>query len=162
AFFRDLPGLDAVDELITATSPGGGHGAANDVCIVKTDGTGGSGSRSVQLDTQGIPDIQKIYRAYHEGYSIVVNQVHRRSSAVALLCRGLEISLHHPVGCNLYLTPRGAQGFRPHVDTHDVFILQLHGEKIWRVGSPSKALPLVSEKGGPIDSRPDWKEFKLE
>jgi hypothetical protein len=46
----------------------------------------------------------------------------------------------------LYLTPRNGRGLLPHVDTHDVFILQLHGAKHWRVGDPPEALPLADAK----------------
>ena len=56
---------------------------------------------------------------------------------------GLQAALHHPVGANLYLTPARAQGFLPHADTHDVFVLQLHGTKEWHVSSPRVELPLA-------------------
>lgn len=39
----------------------------------------------------------------------------------------------HGVQANLYLTPPGAQGFRVHFDEHDVLVLQVRGEKRWRV-----------------------------
>jgi hypothetical protein len=64
---------------------------------------------------------------------------------VSLLCRWIERALHHPVGANLYVTPRNGQGFRAHVDTHDVFILQLHGVKVWHVADPISDLPLESQ-----------------
>jgi len=143
-FFRGLPGLDDVDELITSTTSGRERGAVGDGRIVRTDDVGTLSERPFGLDSNGIPDIQDIYSAYHGGYTIVVNHLHRRSAAVARLCRGLEASLHHPVGANLYLTPQNAQGFRPHVDTHDVFILQLHGEKFWHVARPYYPLPLAT------------------
>ena len=34
---------------------------------------------------------------------------------------------------NAYITPRGAQGFFPHTDYQDVFVLQLDGTKEWTV-----------------------------
>jgi len=160
-FFRGLPGLDDVDELITSTTSGRERGAVGDGRIVRTDDVGTLSERPFGLDSNGIPDIQDIYSAYHGGYTIVVNHLHRRSAAVARLCRGLEASLHHPVGANLYLTPQNAQGFRPHVDTHDVFILQLHGEKFWHVARPSYPLPLATWKHGTMRSLPDAREYKL-
>ena len=159
-YFKDLPGLDAIDELITATTSGRTRGSVNDGYVVKTHRNGDLTERPIRVDDTGIPDIQDIYRAYHDGYSIVVNQVHRRSAAVALLCRTLEASIHHPLGANLYLTPPHGQGFRPHVDTHDVLILQLHGEKEWRVGTPSNELPLASAKHK-VDSLSDHRQFSL-
>jgi bifunctional lysine-specific demethylase and histidyl-hydroxylase NO66 len=89
-----------------------------------------------------------VYRAYQDGFTVVINHVHRRSAAVGQLCRSLQVALHHPVGANLYLTPAGAQGFRPHVDTHDVLIAQLHGTKEWHVSDPTVQLPLAQRKPG--------------
>ncbi|EGG13942.1 transcription factor jumonji [Cavenderia fasciculata] len=40
------------------------------------------------------------------------------------------------MGANIYLTPAGAQGFAPHYDDVDVFILQLEGKKVWRLYEP--------------------------
>jgi hypothetical protein len=97
------------------------------------------------LTAAGVPDIQDVYRAYHDGYTIVLNALHRRSSAVANLARAVEAELHHPIGVNLYLTPRNAQGFDLHVDTHDVFIVQLHGTKEWHVAESAGSKPLPTE-----------------
>ena len=35
-----------------------------------------------------------------------------------------------------YLTPPGTQGFAPHWDDIEVFILQLEGKKHWKLYSP--------------------------
>jgi hypothetical protein len=43
------------------------------------------------------------------------------------------------------LTPRGAQGFTAHYDTHDVFVLQIEGTKQWRFYAPVRELPLAEE-----------------
>ena len=39
-------------------------------------------------------------------------------------------------GCNVYLTPADSQGFSPHYDDIDAFILQLEGKKRWKVYAP--------------------------
>ena len=41
------------------------------------------------------------------------------------------------MGANTYLTPAGAQGFSPHYDDVEVFILQTEGSKHWRLYHPS-------------------------
>ncbi|KAJ8309443.1 hypothetical protein KUTeg_014317 [Tegillarca granosa] len=51
------------------------------------------------------------------------------------------------VGANVYLTPAGTQGFAPHFDDIEAFILQLEGKKHWRLYSPrtdSETLPRYS------------------
>lgn len=40
------------------------------------------------------------------------------------------------VGCNLYLTPPGSQGFAPHFDDIEAFVLQVEGKKRWRLYKP--------------------------
>jgi len=55
---------------------------------------------------------------------------------------------------NAYLTPAGSQGFGTHFDTHDVFVLQTHGAKLWRLYEPSHRLPEGAETAAEHDSPP--------
>ncbi|KAM8946395.1 ribosomal oxygenase 1 isoform 2-T2 [Pelodytes ibericus] len=51
------------------------------------------------------------------------------------------------VGANTYLTPAGTQGFAPHYDDIEAFVVQLEGKKHWRVYNPrqkSEHLPQFS------------------
>ncbi|XP_030052382.1 ribosomal oxygenase 1-like [Microcaecilia unicolor] len=41
-------------------------------------------------------------------------------------------------GANTYLTPAGTQGFAPHYDDIEAFVIQLEGKKHWRVYNPRK------------------------
>ena len=65
---------------------------------------------------------------------------------LAAFCRELEAELGHPVQANAYYTPASAQGFAVHHDTHDVFCLQVDGEKRWLVYPPVLELPLKDQK----------------
>ena len=40
------------------------------------------------------------------------------------------------VDCFSYLTPPGTQGFAPHYDDIEAFILQLEGKKHWKLYNP--------------------------
>ncbi|XP_023442968.1 ribosomal oxygenase 2 isoform X2 [Dasypus novemcinctus] len=55
----------------------------------------------------------------------------------------LECYFGSLVGSNVYITPPGAQGLPPHYDDVEVFILQLEGEKHWRLYHPT--VPLARE-----------------
>jgi lysine-specific demethylase/histidyl-hydroxylase NO66 len=85
----------------------------------------------------------RVLDAFAGGATIVLQALHRQSGAVGMLCRDLELALTHPVQANAYVTPPTARGFAVHHDTHDVFVLQTHGRKAWRVYRP------VVELAGP-------------
>ena len=51
----------------------------------------------------------------------------RHHCAQVLAC--LESYFRSAVGCNAYLTPPGSQGFAPHSDDIDAFVLQMEGSK---------------------------------
>ncbi|KAL9189835.1 hypothetical protein ACHAXT_009510 [Thalassiosira profunda] len=61
---------------------------------------------------------------------------HEHNDAVHSLLSLLESEFRCMVGSNAYLTPLHSQGFAPHYDDVDVFILQLEGFKRWRVHAP--------------------------
>ncbi|KAJ0183498.1 hypothetical protein K1T71_001474 [Dendrolimus kikuchii] len=53
------------------------------------------------------------------------------------------------VGANAYLTPPDSQGFAPHYDDIEAFILQTEGKKHWRIYKPlneNEVLPRVSSR----------------
>jgi ribosomal protein L16 Arg81 hydroxylase len=96
----------------------------------------------VPTDRSGRPDIFAIYGHYYDGWTIIINGIHRRWKPLTELAVSLEHEFVQPVGLNLYITPANAQGFLPHVDGHDVFILQLDGAKYWEVFGAPVELPL--------------------
>uniref|UniRef100_A0A9L0RQI5 Bifunctional lysine-specific demethylase and histidyl-hydroxylase n=2 Tax=Equus caballus TaxID=9796 RepID=A0A9L0RQI5_HORSE len=57
----------------------------------------------------------------------------------------LECYFGSLVGSNVYITPAGSQGLPPHYDDVEVLILQLEGEKRWRLYRPT--VPLAREYG---------------
>jgi ribosomal protein L16 Arg81 hydroxylase len=61
----------------------------------------------------------------------------------------------------MYATPQLGQGFSMHVDTHDVFVLQLHGSKKWQIGEPERALPLAARDSGPVGNPGQVREYVL-
>lgn len=150
ARFANVFSLESVDELLAATVSTRARPATGER-LIRSEPDGTLSERTVRLTGNAAVDVQAVYRLYHDGFTVVLNQVHRRSATVGRLCRALQTALHHLVGANLYLTPAGAQGFLPHVDTHDVFILQLHGAKEWHVSDPRLELPLARGHHGKQD-----------
>jgi len=94
----------------------------------------------------GLVDGRKVLGEYDAGATVVLQGLHRYWPPLTRLVRDLELSLGHPCQANAYLTPPGAQGFARHRDTHDVFVFQTHGQKLWEVteDGEERELRLVS------------------
>jgi hypothetical protein len=86
---------------------------------------------------------------FEAGATIVIQGLHLNRAETATFCRALEGALGHPVQANAYYTPRGSQGLAVHHDTHDVFVLQIAGEKRWLVYEPVLELPLKKQRYRP-------------
>ncbi|GAA5106894.1 hypothetical protein GCM10023339_04340 [Alloalcanivorax gelatiniphagus] len=91
----------------------------------------------------GLVDPVKLMGLLDDGATIVLQGLQRYWSPVGDLIAELELELGHPCQANAYLTPPGAQGFAVHSDSHDVFVMQTHGTKLWEVhgeGGPGELL----------------------
>ena len=69
--------------------------------------------------------------------TIRVTSIDRLNQRMRDLCFQVGKSGHFQVTANAYYTPAFAQGFLPHWDTHDVFILQFAGTKNWHIADTS-------------------------
>jgi hypothetical protein len=94
-------------------------------------------------DTAEVP---RVLAEWEAGATIVLQALHLNWFPLAVFCRLLEDALGHAVQVNAYYTPRGSQGFAVHHDTHDVLVLQVAGEKRWRVYEPLLELPLKHQR----------------
>jgi Cupin superfamily protein len=87
----------------------------------------------------------KLLRLFAGGSTIVLQGLHRTWSPLIDFCQALAEELGHPVQANAYVTPRQSTGFSDHYDVHDVFVLQMGGEKHWRLRPPVHPAPLRDE-----------------
>ncbi|RDD46490.1 Bifunctional lysine-specific demethylase and histidyl-hydroxylase NO66 [Trichoplax sp. H2] len=84
---------------------------------------------------------------YQNGCSIRMLNPQTYSESLWKFCSLLQEYFGSFVGCNMYLTPPGTQGFAPHFDDIEAFVLQLEGKKKWRFYNPrddSEILPEYS------------------
>jgi lysine-specific demethylase/histidyl-hydroxylase NO66 len=93
-----------------------------------------------------VADVERVLSEWEAGATIVLQALHILWRPVAAFCRDLERALGHPAQANAYYTPRGSQGFALHHDTHDVFVLQVAGEKGWTIHEPLLELPLKRQR----------------
>lgn len=85
----------------------------------------------------GAVDRAVIAHQHALGATIILQQLHQSDPDLAAFCRAMEKTFSCHVQTNIYLTPPSAQGFHTHYDNHDVFVLQVEGEKRWRLyGTP--------------------------
>ncbi|HWH05024.1 MAG TPA: cupin domain-containing protein, partial [Gaiellaceae bacterium] len=97
----------------------------------------------------GVADVRRVLAEFEAGATIVLQGLHHSWLPLARYCRLLEGFLGHPAQANAYYTPRGSQGLPVHHDTHEVFTLQVSGEKRWLVYEPALELPLKDQRYAP-------------
>ncbi|MCA1781238.1 MAG: cupin domain-containing protein [Intrasporangiaceae bacterium] len=82
----------------------------------------------------------------------VLQGLHRTYEPVLRFTQALAADLGHPCQVNAYVTPPQSTGFNDHYDVHDVFVVQIEGEKQWRIREPVWPLPLRDQ---PWDAHKD-------
>ncbi|MEZ0446335.1 cupin domain-containing protein [Cellulomonas sp. ICMP 17802] len=87
----------------------------------------------------------KVLAEFAAGATIVLQGLHRVWPPLVDFTRRLVEELGHPAQVNAYVTPPSSQGFSPHYDTHDVFVLQVSGEKHWVIHAPVHPDPLTDQ-----------------
>jgi hypothetical protein len=111
-------------------------------------------TRNVQVGREslaGVLDLDRLAALYRTGATISMPFLHLACKPLADFAARIEADLDHPAQVNAYLTPGGCQGFSPHYDTHEVFVLQIAGQKRWRVHAPPAPLPHHSQ---PFSAQP--------
>lgn len=142
-YYRDLFGLRDIDSVIAYSRPRVFHpeDLEPQAPAATTFVQGWLPDEEPPVTSQ-YPDVAALYRAFAAGKTISIRSLEQRWPAIATLCRRLQGQFACPVHGNLYLTPKGAQGFRAHFDTHEVFVLQIEGTKHWRLYASATELPL--------------------
>jgi hypothetical protein len=84
-------------------------------------------------------------RLFADGATMVLQGLHRVWPPILAFSQQLAAELGHPVQANAYVTPPQNQGFSDHYDVHDVFVLQIAGEKRWSIRAPVLDAPLRSQ-----------------
>jgi hypothetical protein len=96
-----------------------------------------------------------------EGATVVLESLHRTWPVIGDLCRRLSYECGLPVSANAYLTPKAAQGFAHHYDTHSVLIVQTAGSKTWQLHEPMLTDPLEHQPFRPEQlSEEDWTRLR--
>jgi bifunctional lysine-specific demethylase and histidyl-hydroxylase NO66 len=89
------------------------------------------------------------------GASLVANAVEDADAAVAEATAMLARRFAGRGGANLYCSFKGVQAFASHCDLHDVFAVQIEGEKGWRIYRDRAPDPLRPIEGPDAQARID-------
>ncbi|MGA9872956.1 MAG: cupin domain-containing protein [Rhodococcus sp. (in: high G+C Gram-positive bacteria)] len=142
--FDDLMTPQSVDELVSR------RGVRTPFVRMAKDGalldrsqftaSGGFGAEMTdQLDSESV------LSAFADGHTLVLQGLHRLWPPLIDFVRALVDDVGHPAQVNAYITPASSTGFSPHYDVHDVFVLQISGEKRWILHPPVHTHPLSDQ-----------------
>ena len=144
AGFADLLTLDGVDELLSR------RGLRTPFLRVVKDGSTvdparftRSGGAGAEIADQVAGDL--LLPLILDGATVVLQGLHRIWPPIIDFAGQLSVDVGCPVQVNAYITPPSSRGFSAHYDVHDVFVLQIAGQKRWLVHEPVHPLPLRSD-----------------
>jgi ribosomal protein L16 Arg81 hydroxylase len=135
SYYGDLFTIDDFDDAITRTPD-----------YVKM--ANATSRKNVSYKSESARGIESVIEDMRNGGTLVLDQMNKSNPKLAMLCRALIPEMGHRFQTNLYLTPPHGQGFSPHWDNHDVFILQVLGSKHWKIEKQRRVLNLKSDKMG--------------
>ena len=156
--FEALLTIEAIDHYLATTTP-----CHSDVFLVDA-------ARELKSEDYAFPeppgriDLPRAYQLFATGATISLSQLHERLPSLADLCRSMEKTFSSHFQTNIYLSPPHAQGFKTHFDSHDVFVLQVSGSKLWTLYDTGVALPLRGQAFDPDRHipGPPTREFQLQ
>jgi lysine-specific demethylase/histidyl-hydroxylase NO66 len=142
--FTDLLDLSAVDELLSRRGLRTPFlRIAKDGAVVDPKRFTGSGGAGAEIADQVSAD--SVLRLFADGSTVVLQGLHRLWPPLIEFADQLAADLGHPTQVNAYVTPPSSRGFSPHYDVHDVFVLQVAGEKHWTIHEPVLRDPLRTQ-----------------
>ncbi|SDO77235.1 Cupin superfamily protein [Klenkia soli] len=145
--FSDLLTLADVDDLLSVRGLRTPFlRIAKDGAVVDPKRFTGSGGAGAEVADQVSSD--SVLRLFSEGSTVVLQGLHRLWPPLIAFADALAADLGHPTQVNAYITPPSSRGFSPHYDVHDVFVLQVAGEKHWTIHEPVLTDPLRTQPWG--------------
>lgn len=112
-----------------------------------------SAQRVMEREAPLLIDTRRLLQLFSQGATLMFSQLNHKWQPLQTLKQGLEQTLGASVLSNVYLTSSKAQGFPAHYDSHDMFVLQLHGSKTWTLYDNPVELPLKSQAFGRSGAR---------
>lgn len=163
-----MAALGSADELWAEVLERGVRAPGFRVVRAGTTLARGSVTRRAGMGNRSLTDLvapNRVLEEYDRGATVVLQGIHQTVPRLARTVTNLALDLDQRVQVNAYLSPASSRGLDLHFDHHDVVVVQLDGEKRWRVwdrldrarhpvrGAPDMALPTFDEVGEPAVDR---------
>lgn len=126
-YYKDLFSTEKLDSILRENSL---FYTRNIDVVSYTDGK----RETHNPEGRAIPAV--LWDYYANGCSIRILNPHTYCPKLHSVLASLQEYFGTMVGANAYLTPPGSQGFAPHYDDIEAFILQLEGRKHWKLYNP--------------------------
>ncbi|KAM3935777.1 ribosomal oxygenase 2 [Leptodactylus fuscus] len=122
--------LFPLTDLKLACGKGISYGRDVNMCKCKN-------GKKILLPRRGKASYLEILKDFRSSRATIqFHQPQRFNDKLWQIMEKLECFFGTLVGCNVYITPSSSQGLPPHHDDVEVFILQVEGEKHWRLYEP--------------------------
>lgn len=123
-YFKHIMSSEMLDEMLRENS----LFYTRNVDVVSYEG----GKRETH-NPEGRAVPSAVWDYYQNGCSVRILNPQSYSPKLHLLLATLQEYFGAMVGANIYLTPPGSQGFAPHWDDIEAFVLQVEGRKHWKL-----------------------------
>ncbi len=137
--FDDHFGWDAVNMILNA-----GDIAFPKIKMSRSDRPVPPEQFTAQAGGQRLVDGRSVLDLFHEGASFGITGADSHWAPLRSVVDCLYDALLESVHTNVYCSPANTQGFQCHFDLHEVLVLQVAGEKHWRVFRPTTESPVTS------------------
>jgi len=151
SYYESLLSIAKIDEVLDYHRPN-----KSNLIVVKNQEPM---SPSKYENADGSLNLNQLYAAYGDGYTVVINGIDRFWKPIKNLCHNTRTFLSHKTVGNMYLTPENQQALSPHYDAHDVFVIQVAGKKHWKIYDATYKTPLL-DSFQPIFQREHLKNCK--
>lgn len=136
AYYDDILNLEDIDEFLQRDDL-----INTDYATVK-EGKKTLHPHKLKINKFYITNLPILLNAFtKEKETIILNHLYKHVEKLGRFIRSLNKEYPLGFGANVYITPPNSQGFDVHYDGHDVYILQLFGQKEWTVYEPVVELP---------------------
>ncbi|HWZ15469.1 MAG TPA: cupin domain-containing protein [Mucilaginibacter sp.] len=106
--------------------------------FVDNDKTQGNLAKKISLT--------KIRDLCENGATLILSGLNNYSQEISDFCNQLSSEVKETVQINAYLTQKNTQGFEAHYDHHEIFIIQILGEKDWSIYGDAGNYPLPAQQ----------------